>query len=266
MKHRTFWSLATALALILAFAVPALAQEGEPTAESLIEKNLEAKGGREALEGVQSARITGTMGMGGAMEAPFLYEWKAPNKVRIEFTIQGMTGTQAYDGETGWMVMPFMGKTDPEKMSPEDADQIKDEADFRGPLFDPESKGYTVEYMGEEDVEGTPAYKLKLSKENGDVSTIYLDKEYLLEIKQEDARTIRGQQMESETTIGDYKEVDGILLPYSREIRSSMMPEGQGGQTMVFEKVELNVDIPDERFEMPEPAPAEESEPEEGGR
>jgi len=265
MTSRTFWSLASALALIATLAVPALAQEGEPTAESLIEKSLEAMGGRDTLESVESARITGTMNMGG-MEAPFLYEWKAPDKVRIEFTIQGMTGTQAFDGETGWMVMPFMGKTDPEKMAPEDTEQIKDDADFRGPLYDPESKGYTVEFMGEEDVEGTPAYKLKLSKENGDVSYIYLDKDYMLEIRQEDDRTIRGQKMEMETTVGDYKEVDGLMLAHSREMRNSAMPEGQAGQTMIFDKVELNVDIPDERFEMPEVPAPEETEPEGGGR
>jgi outer membrane lipoprotein-sorting protein len=162
--------------------------------------------------------------------------------------------------------MPFMGKTDPEKMSPEDTEQIKDDADFRGPLYNPESKGYAVEYAGEEEVEGTPAYKLTLTKENGDVSTVFLDKEYLLEIKQEDNRTIRGQKMEMETSIGDYKEVAGLLLAHSREMRNSAMPEGQNGQTMVFEKVELNVEIPDERFEMPEAPAAEEGQPEEGGR
>ena len=267
--HRAFFGLVLSLALVAFGAAPAAAQEdspaaAEPTVESLIEKNLEAKGGRERLEAVESARLTGTMNMGG-MEAPFVFEWKAPDKVRIEFTIQGMTGIQAYDGETGWAVMPFMGKTDPEKMSAEDTAQIKSDADFRGPLFDPEEKGYEVEYLGEEEVEGTPTYKLKVTKESGDVSTIYLDKEYYLEIKQDDTRTMRGQQMESETAIGDYKEVDGLLIAHSHDITSAMMP-GQS-QTMLFEKVELNPEIADDRFEMPE-APAEEGEgePEGDGR
>jgi outer membrane lipoprotein-sorting protein len=265
--HRAFLGLALSLALLALGAAPVAAQDSEaaaePTVEGLIEKNLEAKGGREKLEAVESARLTGTMNMGG-MEAPFVFEWKAPDRVRIEFTVQGMTGIQAYNGETGWMVMPFMGKTDPEKMSAEDTEQIKSDADFRGPLFDPEEKGYEVAYLGEEDVEGTPTYKLQVTKENGDVSTIYLDKEYFLEIKQDDTRTMRGQQMESETAIGDYKEVEGLMIAHSHDITSSMMP-GQG-QTMLFDKVELNPEIPDDRFEMPEPAPAEEGEPEGGGR
>jgi outer membrane lipoprotein-sorting protein len=247
----------------LGLGLPLAAQDAALTVEELIEKNLEAKGGRATIEGVQSARVTGKMNMGG-MEAPFVYQWKAPDRIRIEFTIQGMTGIQAFDGENGWTIMPFMGKTDPEKMSAEDAAQLADDADFRGQLFDPGEKGYTVEYAGEEEVEGTPTYKLRLTKEDGGVSHLYLDQEYFLEIKQDSKRTLRGQDVETQTAVGDYKEVSGLLVPHSHDITSSLAP-GQS-QTMIFEVVELNVEIPDERFTMPEPAPAEEGEGEgEGG-
>lgn len=271
MNHPTVSRLgipAAALALILlpGLAAPAPAQDAAqdsaaPTVEELIAKNLEAKGGRETLAGVQSARVTGKMNMAG-MEAPFVYQWKAPDRIRIEFTIQGMTGIQAFDGESGWTVMPFMGKTDPEKMSAEDVAQLGDDADFRGQLFDPEAKGYTVEYAGEEEVEGTPTYKLRLTKEDGGVSHLYLDQEYFLEIKQDSKRTLRGQEVETQTAVGDYKEVSGMLVPHSHDITSSLAP-GQS-QTLIFEVVELNVEIPEERFTMPEP-PAVEGAEEEGG-
>jgi len=263
--QRAFATGVLALVLTVFLTPPLAAQDAAPTAEELIEKNLEAKGGREALAATRSARVNGKMSMGG-MEAPFVYEWKAPDKLRIEFTIQGMTGIQAYDGETGWMVMPFMGKTDAEKMSPEDTAMLKDDADFRGPLFDPESKGYTVAYAGEEDVEGTPTYKLELTKETGEVSHLYLDQEYFLEIKQDSKRTVRGQEVESETAIGDYKEVGGLMMAHSHDVTTSMAPGG--GQTMTFESIELNPEIPDERFAMPAPTPPAEEEGEgegEGG-
>ena len=247
-------------ALAATVALPAVAQ---PTVDELISKNLEAKGGKDAWEGVKSARIEGTMSF-GPTEAPFVYEWKAPDKVRIQFTVQGMTGIQAYDGQSGWMVMPFMGKTEPEKMAPEDANQIKDQADFRGPLVDPEKRGYKIEYAGEEDVQGTPAYKLKVTNSDGEVSYLYLDKEYYVEIQRVDQRTVRGQEVESTASIGDYKEVDGVMLPFSTEISSSLAPEGQT-QTMTFDKVDLNVDIPDSEFVMPEAAPAPEMKDKEGG-
>ncbi|MFP3939591.1 MAG: LolA family protein [Thermoanaerobaculia bacterium] len=246
------------------------AQDGEPTVDELIEKNLEAKGGRAALESVESARASGimTMGAGGQdMEAPFLMEWKAPNKVRTEFTLQGMTGVRAFDGETGWMLMPFMGKTEPEKMTPEDTAMIQEEADFRGRLFDPEEKGYTVEYAGEEEIEGTPTYKLTLTSEQGDVTHYYLDQEYYLEIHTKADRTLRGQDMTVETTISGYKPVGDLILAHSMDQAVTTGQGGMGGGfSLAIEEVELNVDLPDERFTMPEPEDGDEAGEKESGR
>ena len=83
--------------------------------EEVISTHIETRGGLEAIQGMESAKLVGNMNMGG-MEAPFTMEFKRPNKIRTEFTMQGMTGVMAYDGETGWAIMPFMGKNDPEKM------------------------------------------------------------------------------------------------------------------------------------------------------
>lgn len=268
MKHPTFPKLVPILALVLALSpaalAPVAAQDGEMTVDQLIEKNLEAKGGREKIESVEAARLTGKMNMGGA-EAPFVLEWKAPDQMRMELTMQGMTLVQAFDGETAWMINPFMGQSDPEKMSQEDADMVKEQADFHGPLFNPEGKGYEVAYAGEEEIEGTPAYKLEVTKENGEKTYLYLDKEYFLEIQAESKRTIRGQEIESTLSIGDYKEVEGLMMAHSLD---SAMASGQGpggGFNMTIENVELNPDLSDERFAMPEPAPSEE-EPEGEGR
>src|SRR5947209_5383246 len=176
-------------------AVAASAQ----TADEVIAKYVQAKGGREKLKAVQSVRMTGKMDIGNGAQAPFTMEMKRPNKVRTEFTLQGMTGTQAYDGTTGWMVMPFMGKKDPEVMSADDLKGIDEQADFEGPLVDYKAKGHQVELLGKETVEGTPAWKLKLTKKNGDVSYVYLDADAYLEIKEEGKRTMRGQEVEFES-------------------------------------------------------------------
>jgi len=73
----------------------------------------------------------------------------------MEFTLQGMTGIQAYDGTKGWMVMPFMGKTEPEAMTGDDLKQMQDQADMvEGPLLNWKEKGHQVELIGKETVEG----------------------------------------------------------------------------------------------------------------
>ena len=118
------------------------------TLEEILAKNLDVRGGEDAILAVQSTRSTGTMRMGGsaagALEVPFTAEFKRPNKVRIEFTMQGMTAVQAYDGEVGWSIMPFLGKTEPEEMAEDQLKDIMDQSDFDGILVNYEEKGHTV--------------------------------------------------------------------------------------------------------------------------
>lgn len=219
------------------------------TADEIIAKNIEAKGGLEKLKSLQTMRISGKMMMGPGMEVPMVMEAARPNKMRVEFTLQGMTGIQAYDGKTGWMVMPFLGKKDPESMAGDDLKLFEDQTDFDGPLVAYKAKGNQVEYLGKGEVEGTPVHKLKVTKKNGDVVTLSLDAETFLEIKAEGKTKVRDQEIEGETTFGDYKAVGGILFAHS--IQSKMKGSQAPGQSITFEKIEINPEIPSSRFEMP---------------
>lgn len=239
-----------------------LALTGQALAETLDEilaKNLEVRGGEEAILAVQATRSTGTMRIGGsaagALVVPFIAEFKRPNKVRIEFTMQGMTAVQAYDGKVGWAVMPFLGKTEPEEMAEDQLKDIKEQADFDGILVNYEEKGHTVEFLGTEDVDGTSAYKLKVTKANGDVVNLYLDEEYYIEFKADTKREVQGAEVEVSTVFGDYKEVDGLLFAHSMEMSFAGNP---AGQVITIEEMDLNVEIDDDRFTMPEPKAAEE--------
>ena len=121
MIRKTFaWLLVAGLAGTAAFA---------QTADELIEKSIQAQGGREKIEAVKSARMTGKMAMGQGMEAPIVIETIDPNKFRMEMTFQGMTMVQAYDGKSGWQVQPFMGKTEPEPMNEQDLKAMEDQLD-----------------------------------------------------------------------------------------------------------------------------------------
>jgi outer membrane lipoprotein-sorting protein len=225
------------------------------TADELIEKNIKAHGGAEKLKTVKSVKMTGKMKM-GPMEAPFVIQKSRPEMVRMDFTVQGMTGTQAYDGKTGWLVMPFMGKKDPEKMSDDQLKDIKDEADFDGPMMDYKAKGNKVEYLGKGDVQGTPAYKLKVTTKEGTESVVYLDADSYLEIKSESKRKVQGQEIEAESNIGNYKEVDGMLFPTQIDMHAKGK---EGGQTIIIDKIELNPTLDAASFAMPEVKKAEEA-------
>lgn len=223
------------------------------TADEIINKHLQARGGKDKIKAVQSERMTGKLVMGQGMEAPVVMELARPNKMRMEFTLQGMTGIQAYDGKAGWSVMPFMGKTEPEAMSADDIKQAEDQADMDGMLVDYKEKGHQVEYVGKEDVEGTPAHKLKVTKKNGDVVNVYIDADSYMEIKQAGKVKVRGQEIEGQSTFGDFKTVDGLIFPFSIEQKAQGAP---GGMTISISKIEVNPTLEASRFTMPAAKPA----------
>ena len=246
--------------------------------DEVLASHYEALGGTEAWTAVESVRFEGTMSMGPGMEAPFKMTMKRPDMIRLEFTFQGMTGIQASDGTIAWMVMPFMGKNDPEEMPADMADQLSEQADIEGPLFGWADKGHEVELLGAEEMEGTEVYKVKLTRENGDVRYHYLDSEYFVTVKQEGKTKVQGQEMEIETSIGDYKELclatsvvvddgapcegDVLVLPHSIESKPKGAP---AGQAITITAVAVNPgDIEADYFAMPVKAADEAGEAESG--
>jgi outer membrane lipoprotein-sorting protein len=234
-----------AIVIGLAVATPAAAQ----TADEIIAKHIDALGGLEKLKSVKTVRMTGKMTIGPGIEAPIVMEIKRPNAMRMDITVQGMVGTQAFDGSTGWTLMPFQGSTAPQQMAADEMKMAEEQADLDGPLLDYKAKGHTVELLGKEKVEGSDAHKLKVTMKSGVVRTIYIDAEHFLQLKDESKRTVRGAEMETETILGDYKEVDGMMFPHSIDGGQKGSPQRQ---KLTIEKIELNVPIDDARFKMPQ--------------
>jgi outer membrane lipoprotein-sorting protein len=218
------------------------------TVDQIIAKNIAAKGGMEKIKAQKSLRMSGRMTLGPGLEAPVIMEQKRPGSFRLELTLQGLTAVQAYDGQTGWQIMPFQGKKDPETMGEDDLKDAQEQADIDGPLVDYKEKGNKVELVGHEQVEGSDAYKLKVTLKNGEVRYLYLDADSFLEIKEESKRTIRGTEREGETIFGDYKEEGGVMMAHSIEAGAKGSAEKQ---KVTIEKVEINPVLDDARFKLP---------------
>ncbi len=222
------------------------------TAEELVAKNLQAKGGVEKIKAIHSQRS-----MGKFQQGPFTAEVKAdakaPDLLRQEFTIQGMTQIQAFDGTTGWQISPFEGRKDPEMLGEDDLRDIVENADFYGPLVDYKEKGNTIEYLGHDSVDGDDVYKLKVTLKNGDVLNYYLDPDSMLEIRIEKTMYIRGAAHESVQDVGSYKQVNGVYLPFSIESGPKSNPNARAKITL--DSIQANVPLDDAEFKMPS-APA----------
>lgn len=237
------------LGLAAALAVPARAEA--ITAEELIEKNIQARGGTAALKAVSSVKTAGTMTFGGgefSIELGYAQITKAGSGCRTEVSLQGLTAVTAYSMTEGWQISPFQGRKDPERVS---ADQFRSNqycADIAGPLVDHAAKGHRVEYLGTEDFEGTLAHKLKVSLNNGNVDTILLDPDHFLEILVRSKVTERGVESEFETELGSYEQVAGVWWPFAIESG----PKGQPrGQKISIATAEVNVAVDDSQFAFP---------------
>src|SRR6266513_6193629 len=222
------------IALIALTALPLTAQ----TVDEIVSKYIKTIGGMDKLQAVQSVRRSGKFTGGGGFEARVMEEKKRPGEIRQEFAIQGMVGVNAYDGKTGWKIEPWQGKKDAEALSEDEMKQIVEDADFDEPLVHYQQKGNKVEFVGMEQVEGTDAYKLKVTLTSGDVRYYYMDTDYYVPIKIEMKRMIRGAEQEFETSLGDYKEVSGWYMPFSVESNVKGSPNRA---KVTYEKIEANV-------------------------
>ena len=233
--------------IICTFGVFSL-QASAQTVDQIVSNYLKNIGGAEKIQSVKSLRRSGKYVGGGGFEAVVLQENKRGNSVREEFTLQGMTAINAYDGKTGWKIEPWNGKKDPEALGEEEMKSILEDSDFDGPLVDYQKKGYKIEFAGADKFEGTATLKLKISKSNGDTYVYYLDSEFYVPIKIDTKRIIRGAEREYETVLADYKEVAGWFLPFSFETN---VKGSQDKQKIIYETIQANVEIDDKRFEMP---------------
>jgi outer membrane lipoprotein-sorting protein len=231
--------------LLIISGVSASAQ----TADEVIAKNIKATGGEEKLKAIKSLKTTGKLIIPGGFEGAVTILNKSPQSVRQEISISGQSIIQAYDGSTAWQINPFSGSKKAEKLAPdsEEAKDLLDSADIGGPLLDYKAKGHKVEFLGKEDLEGSPVFKLKLTKANGDIQYHFIDAESGLELKTSSKRKIQGNEIETEQIFSDYKEVNGLTLPFAFEAKA-------GGKTqvqVVVEKIEQNVPLDDTLFHIP---------------
>lgn len=218
------------------------------TVDEIAARNLAARGGEERIRAVRSMRFVGRISGVHGGEAGLVFEWRRPEAVRITTTIQGMDMIQASDGESGWLVMPFYGSTDAQPASAQDLARLARSADVDGPFVDPQAKGRRIELLGRDRFEGSEVFRLRVTESDGTAVELDLDAETYLVLRETGTRVQGGVERRYESVYGDFKEVDGLLVPFSRELRVEGAPTVQ---VTTLDSVELDVALPDGRFAMP---------------
>ncbi len=220
------------------------------TLDEVLAKNLEARGGLAKLKGITSLSFDGTMSMAQGMEMTFTQSTKRPSKYRMDLTVQGMSMIQAYDGTTAWAVSPMAGNK-PEKQPATEAKRLAEQADMDGLLVDWKTKGYTLELVGPEDIDGATAYKIKVTDKDKDVKFVFIDATTWLDAKLSMRINMMGQEADVDLFLSNYQDVAGVQTPMQMEMRQ----DGQVMMVITYSNPKVNVDIPDSRFAFPAESP-----------
>jgi outer membrane lipoprotein-sorting protein len=231
-------AVTSALLLLLTGAVSA------QTVDQIVAKNLEARGGVEKLRAMNTVKLAGKITAQG-MELPMTSWAKRPNLIRRDTKFQDQTIVVAFDGTTVWGVNPMMGPS-PQALTGPQADMTREDADFDPLFLDYQQKGHRIELVGTETIEGQSLHHLQVTKKNGQVHHYYLDAETGLEVRFVTTLEQGGMKAEVTTDLSDYREVDGLRIPFA--MKQSM--NGKPVVQVTLETVEFNVPIDDDLFRM----------------
>ena len=216
------------------------------SADDIVKKMIDALGGRKALEAVQDATMAGTMELTQmGLSATVTSYRKNPNKTRMDIEVMGMVITQAFDGETAWMVNPQTGSSEelPEQFAEYSRrDSIGDEA-----YLNPGKHGITYTLKGKETIEGKEYLVLEQAFADGYKASLYVDPKTYLVYKSKGMALNQMQiEVEQETVQTDYKEINGLMVPHTITIYQ----DGEEFGLMNITEVKYNTGLEDSFFEM----------------
>lgn len=231
----------------------------ELTADELVARNVEARGGLDAWRHLQTMIWTGQLESDSApMPAmAFTLEQKRPNKTRFEINGAGTRTMRVFNGVHGFRVSArHEGGPDIRPYSSEELKFARDSQAIDGPLIDYQAKGSTVALVGREKLDNENTYHLAVQFPSGERQDVWIDARTFLEVR------IDRPAYSSASTHGafavrtgsipvyyrNYKNFDGLQIPTLIEIGAGT---GRNSDKMQIERVALNMAIDDRQFERP---------------
>lgn len=216
--------------------VKAMEAPSDLSADDVINKYLDAIGGKEKLSTINDLVMTSGISIQG-MSIEIKIQQKAPNKIKVETLMGGNAlSTQVFDGEKG-MVKSQMGN---QEISGDDLEYMKIQATLNAEMHFKEL-GIKTEITGSEEVDGKPAWKVQMTLPSGRTAVDFYDQESGLKVKS----VSQQGGMSVTATYSDYRPVEGIQFPFKTK-------QVAGPQNLDIEvkSVEINKGVDDSVFEM----------------
>lgn len=219
------------------------------TVDDIVAANIKSKGGEVKIKATNSVRMTGSVVArdvnGREITGSLTMVAKRPNLMRRDATVNGQRITNAFDGTSLWMAI---GTTPPQELPGTQGAYARQDAEFDSVFVDYKEKGFVIELVGKEKLDGTDVYHLKVARKDGPPRDFFLDtgtgleKKIVVSVPSPD-----GSTMTSVTEFSDYRTVDGCLVPFVLKQRQN----GTVISTTTLDKIEFNVPVEDSYFKMP---------------
>ncbi len=214
------------------------------TVDEIINKHIEAIGGKEKVGQVKTVYMEGTLDLMGN-QAPSVTHIVHGKGYKNEVDFNGAKMITVYTDKAGWTVNPMAGQTEPTPVAEDVLKNSQMQLDATGPLFDYAAKGNKVEFVGRE--KGT--YHLKVSTPSNADIAFYIDTTSYYISSMVMSMNINGQDLEMLVENSDYKKIDnGLTMPFSTKL------DFRGTGLVITtnqKKIEINKEIDPAIFEMP---------------
>ena len=200
--------------------------------------------GQEKLVAVKSyimkAKVT-QMGM----EMPMEMRAKKPDMFIMTVDVEGQIMVQAFDGQKGWMIAPWVS-SEPQELAGDQLAQAKDQANLDGELYNYEKNGATAELAGKVNIDGKELYRILFTPKGGTQKEYFIDAQSYLLVKMKAKLTAMGQTVDLEENFSDFKTIEGVTLPGKIE---QSTPMGTG--VILIEEIKFNENFEDSIFKQP---------------
>lgn len=213
------------------------------TVDEIVVKHIEAIGGRDNWKKVNSMRSEAILSTQG-IEVPVIISSIHNKATKQEWSAMGMSGFTIITAEGGWMLNPMEGQTKAIALPDEQLKLGKEELDLQGEMLDYKEKGHTIQLMGNEDINASSCYKLKLTRKSGSEKIYFVDVKTSFIVRVVSKMSVGGQEVESVMNLSNYQKLElGIFVPFTME--NSALPA-----PITMSKIEVNLKIEDAVFKV----------------
>ncbi|HSO86610.1 MAG TPA: hypothetical protein VLQ91_08680 [Draconibacterium sp.] len=234
--------------ILTTFIISLIACFGVAQAQTLsevLDKHFKAVG-QEKMMAVNSFYMKAKVSQ-MAMEMPMEMKIKKPDMFIMTIEMQGQKMIQAFDGEKGWMIAPWVSP-EPQELAGDQLAQVKKQVqgNMEGELYNYDKKGSTAELMGKVNVDGKEMYRIKLTTSEGNSKDYFIDAQTFYISKVKAKVSAQGQTVDVEQVMTDNKTINGITMPMKTETKSPM-----GSGFILMEEIRYNENFDDAIFKQP---------------